>query len=154
MGRMSDFDISRQELGQGGAEAEIYEEISNCFARLAVLKRGSGEGESKDLLTDSYETDESIEAKKAAGVDVESEVAEQRNGIAASKAKANRKEAKTKGPTLEETRAELTSYARKGFTKDIRDIIVGFGANKLSELKPELYAEVLERMRDIANGRH
>lgn len=153
MGRMSDLDISRQELGQDGAEAEIYEEISKGFARLAALKRGGGEEESKDLLTDSYETDESIEAKKAAGVDVESEIAEQRKGIAAAKAKASRKEAKAKGPTLEETRAELTSYARKGFTKDIRDIIVGFGANRLSELDPKHYGEVLERMRDIANGR-
>ena len=55
--------------------------------------------------------------------------------------------------TLDEIRAELTSFARKGFTKEIRDIIVGFGANKLSELKPEHYEEVLNRMRDIANGR-
>lgn len=55
--------------------------------------------------------------------------------------------------TLDEIRAELTSFARKGFTKDIRDIITGFGANKLSELKPEHYEEVLERVRDIANGR-
>lgn len=55
--------------------------------------------------------------------------------------------------TLDEIRAELTSFARKGFTNDIRDIIVGFGANKLSELDPKHYEEVLTRMRDIANGR-
>ena len=55
--------------------------------------------------------------------------------------------------TLEEIRTELTYFARKGFTNEIRDIIVGFGANKLSELKPEHYEEVLNRMRDIANGR-
>ena len=58
-----------------------------------------------------------------------------------------------KAITLDEIRAELTSFARKGFTKDIRDIITGFGANKLSELKPEHYEEVLNRVRDIANGR-
>ena len=55
--------------------------------------------------------------------------------------------------TLEEIRTELTYFAKKGFTNEIRDIIVGFGANKLSELKPEHYEEVLNRMRDIANGR-
>ena len=55
--------------------------------------------------------------------------------------------------TLDEIHAELTSFARKGFTKEIRDLIVGFGANKLSELKPKHYEEVLNRMRDIANGR-
>ena len=58
-----------------------------------------------------------------------------------------------KAITLDEIRAELTSFARKGFTNDIRDIIVGFGANKLSELDPKHYEEVLSRMRDIANGR-
>ena len=58
-----------------------------------------------------------------------------------------------KAITLDEIRAELTSFARKGFTNDIRDIIVGFGANKLSELDPKHYEEVLNRMRVIANGR-
>ena len=65
----------------------------------------------------------------------------------------NKKKEEKKAITLDEIRAELTSFARKGFTKEIRDIIVGFGANKLSELKPEHYEEVLNRMREIANGR-
>lgn len=65
----------------------------------------------------------------------------------------NKQKEKEKVITLDKIRAELTSFARKGFTKDIRDIITGFGANKLSELKPEHYEEVLKRMRDIANGR-
>lgn len=65
----------------------------------------------------------------------------------------NKQKEEEKVVTLDEIRAELTSFARKGFTKDIRDIITGFGANKLSELKPEHYEEVLSRVRDIANGR-
>lgn len=65
----------------------------------------------------------------------------------------NEQKEEKKPITLDEIRAELTSFARIGFTKEIRDIIVGFGANKLSELKPEHYEEVLNRMRDIANGR-
>lgn len=65
----------------------------------------------------------------------------------------NEQKEEKKPINLDEIRAELTSFARKGFTKEIRDIIVGFGANKLSELKPEHYEEVLNRMRDIANGR-
>lgn len=65
----------------------------------------------------------------------------------------NKQKEEEKVITLDKIRAELTSFARKGFTKDIRDIITGFGANKLSELKPEHYEEVLKRMRDIANGR-
>lgn len=65
----------------------------------------------------------------------------------------NEKKEDKKVITLDEIRAELTSFARKGFTKDIRDIITVFGANKLSELKPEHYEEVLNRVRDIANGR-
>ena len=58
-----------------------------------------------------------------------------------------------KAITLDEIRAELTSFARKGFTSDIRDVITGFGANKLSELDPKHYEEVLSRVRDIADGR-
>ena len=65
----------------------------------------------------------------------------------------NEQKEEKKPITLDEIRAELTSFARKGFTKEIRDIIVGFGANKLSELDPKHYEEVLSRMRDIANGR-
>ena len=65
----------------------------------------------------------------------------------------NEQKEEKKSITLDEIRAELTSFARKGFTNDIRDIIVGFGANKLSELDPKYYEEVLSRMRDIANGR-
>lgn len=65
----------------------------------------------------------------------------------------NDKQEEKKIITLDEIRAELTSFARKGFTQDIRNIIVGFGANKLSELDPKHYEEVLSRMRDIANGR-
>ena len=65
------------------------------------------------------------------------------------------KEAKEekKAITLDEIRAELTSFARKGVTSDIRDVITGFGANKLSELDSKHYEEVLSRVRDIANGR-
>lgn len=65
----------------------------------------------------------------------------------------NEQKEEKKPITLDEIRAELTSFARRGFTIEIRDIILGFGANKLSELKPEHYEEVLNRMRDIANGR-
>ncbi len=65
----------------------------------------------------------------------------------------NKQKEEEKVITLDKIRAELTSFARKGFTKDIRDIITGFGANKLSELKPEHYEEVLSRVRDIVNGR-
>lgn len=65
----------------------------------------------------------------------------------------NEKKEEKKTITLDEIRAELASFARKGFTKDIRDIITGFGASKLSELDPKHYEEVLSRMRDIANVR-
>ena len=65
----------------------------------------------------------------------------------------NEKKEEKKAITLDEVRAELTSFARKGFTSDIRDVIAGFGANKLSELDPKHYEVVLSRVRDIANGR-
>ena len=147
MGRMSDLDIERHELGDDGLEAKLYEDIAERLASLAVLKRGHAAEKEPDLLTDTYETDESIEAKKAAGVNVEEEVARSRGNKDLAKAKGKPKE-----PTLEEAREKLVGYARKGFTKEIRELIVGFGANKLSEVKPEHYAEILKRMEDIVGG--
>lgn len=45
--------------------------------------------------------------------------------------------------TLEEIRGKLAGYSQAGFTAEIREILKKFGASKLSEIKPELYADVL-----------
>lgn len=54
--------------------------------------------------------------------------------------------------SLEEVRRVLAAKSRDGFTKEVRDLITKFGATRLSEIKPERYAEVLKAGEEIGNA--
>lgn len=47
--------------------------------------------------------------------------------------------ASEKAMSLEEVRAVLAEKSRDGFTAQIRDLLLKYGANKLSELDPACY---------------
>lgn len=55
--------------------------------------------------------------------------------------------------SFEDFKSELIDYARDGLSNEIRDVIEKHGVNKISELKPDQYEEVLAEVRGIANGR-
>ena len=55
--------------------------------------------------------------------------------------------------SFEDFKSELIDYARDGLSNEIRDVIEKHGVNKISELKPNQYEEVLVEVRGIANGR-
>lgn len=55
--------------------------------------------------------------------------------------------------SFEDFKSELIDYARDGLSNEIRDVIEKRGVNKISELKPNQYEEVLTEVRGIANGR-
>lgn len=55
--------------------------------------------------------------------------------------------------SFEEFKSELIDFARDGLSNEIRDVIEKHGVNKISELKPDQYEEVLAEVRGIANGR-
>lgn len=59
----------------------------------------------------------------------------------------------TKAISFEDFKSELIDYARDGLSNEIRDVIEKHGVNKISELKPNQYEEVLTEVRGIANGR-
>ncbi len=59
----------------------------------------------------------------------------------------------TKTISFEDFKSELIDYARDGLSSEIRDVIEKHGVNKISELKPNQYEEVLIEVRGIANGR-
>ena len=59
----------------------------------------------------------------------------------------------TKTISFEDFKSELIDYARDGLSSEIRDVIEKHGVNKISELKPNQYEEVLAEVRGIANGR-
>ena len=47
--------------------------------------------------------------------------------------------------TFEQVRAALANKARSGYTDAVRNLVGNYGAEKLSEIKPEHYAEILEQ---------
>ena len=54
--------------------------------------------------------------------------------------------------TLEQVRAVLAGKSRDGFTEDVRKLIVGFGAQRLSEIKPKDYEAVLKAAEEIGHA--
>ena len=47
--------------------------------------------------------------------------------------------------TFEQVRAALANKSREGYTLDVKNLVESFGAEKLSEIKPEHYAEILKQ---------
>lgn len=54
--------------------------------------------------------------------------------------------------TLEKVRGVLADKSRSGFTAEVREIIKSFGAERLSEIDPGNYAEILKRAEALGNG--
>lgn len=55
--------------------------------------------------------------------------------------------------TLEEVRGILADKARLGFTSQIKELLEKYGANKLSELSPEKYGDILRDVKELENGK-
>ena len=51
---------------------------------------------------------------------------------------------KPKPPTLEKVRGVLADKSRNGHTDKIRELLEKYGGNKLSEISPDRYAELLK----------
>ena len=48
--------------------------------------------------------------------------------------------------TFEEVRAILATKSREGHTDEVKEIITALGAEKLSDIKPEQYDELLKKV--------
>ena len=64
---------------------------------------------------------------------------------------------KEKSPNIEEVRHQMAALSRAGYQKEVRDLITGYGVNKLSEIDPSYYRELLAKAKNIggmeaANG--
>ncbi len=53
---------------------------------------------------------------------------------------------------LEKVRSVLAEKSRNGFTSEVREIIRSFGAERLSEISPEKYGDVLKKAEVLGNG--
>ena len=51
--------------------------------------------------------------------------------------------------TLEEVRTVLAELSRKGYTTNVRMMLIGLGVNKLSEVDPKDYPELLAKAKEL-----
>ena len=54
--------------------------------------------------------------------------------------------------TLEEVRAVLAEISRSGKTAEMKALLSKFGAAKLSDVKPEQYASLLQKAREVTDA--
>ncbi len=58
-------------------------------------------------------------------------------------------EKETRTITLEEVRGVLAERSREGYTAGVRSIIQSFGVERLSEIDPSHYEEILKRAEEL-----
>lgn len=63
-----------------------------------------------------------------------------------------KKQEEVKQPTLEEVRTVLAELSRKGYTTNVRMMLIGLGVNKLSEVDPKDYAELLAKAKELEDA--
>lgn len=107
---------------------ELFEELKDlCYRELNVISKLEQEfykeDASEDRLTNTYETDESLEAKK--------EVNE------------------PKSFTFEEVRTVLSELSESGKTAEFKALLKKHGCNKLSEIKPEDYSDLVDEAEEL-----
>ena len=55
-------------------------------------------------------------------------------------------------PTMEEVRTVLAELSRKGYTTNVRMMLISFGVNKLSEVDPKDYPELLKKAKELEDA--
>ena len=99
----------------------------------------------KDVLDDIRALADSLGALVAA---MESDEGEKTEPVKKEK-KAELEKAPEKKITLEEVRQALTAKSGEGHTAEVKALLMKHGGNKLSEIKEEEYAALLEEVKEI-----
>ena len=150
MGRMSDLEIALHEQVGEETEAEILEGIGYRFLKLAEVKRRQcGEEASEDRLTNTYETDESLEAKDAFA---KANPGKPTSAMDYPEPEVEKPIAEEPKPTLESVRKVLAELSRAGHTADVKAIIQSHGCQRLSEVDPKDYPALLKEAEEIGHG--
>lgn len=63
----------------------------------------------------------------------------------------NKPESKKEELTLEAVRAVLAEKSRNGYTDEIRALLEKYGADKLSEVEPKKYKELMDDVKVLGN---
>ncbi len=61
-------------------------------------------------------------------------------------------EAPKKQLSLTEVRAVLAEKSRAGFTKEVKELLIKHGADKLSEINPDEYEALITEVEVLGNG--
>ena len=150
MSRMSDLDIALHERAEE-TEADLLKGIGYRFLKLAELKRGeSGEEHSPDRLTNTYEIDESLDAKDAYE---KANPGKPTSAMDYPEPEVEKPIAEEPKPTLEEVRKVLAELSRDGHTADVRQLILSKGKQRLSEVDPADYQWLIDQAGRIRDGR-
>lgn len=116
MSKISNLDLLLKKIDEhASALIEATKDLRAMFS--------NPEPDEEDGLTNTYETDESLEAKKEY---------EKNHPV--------KEEPKI---TLEDVRARLAQLSRDGKTAQVKALIQKYGANKLSEVNPNDYEALL-----------
>ena len=150
MGRMSDLDIALHEGVEEVTEAELLKGIGLRFLKLAELKAGEApEEKPEDRLTNTYETDESLEAKDAFA---KSNPGKPTSAMDYPEPEVEKPIDEEPKPTLESVRKVLAELSRAGHTAEIKAIIQSHGCQRLSEVDPKDYPAILKEAEAIGHG--
>jgi hypothetical protein len=71
--------------------------------------------------------------------------------IESDESQASQQEPEAPALTLSDVRAVLARKSQAGFTKDIKALIARYGAEKLSDVKPEHYRALLQEVEALGN---
>lgn len=74
------------------------------------------------------------------------------NSLPEEKVKKEEKVEEVPQPTLEEVRTVLADLSRKGYTANIRLMLIGFGVDKLSKVDPKDYRELLAKAKELQDA--
>lgn len=57
-----------------------------------------------------------------------------------------------KSYTLEDVRGVLAEKSRKGHTAEVKALIAKFGGNRLSDIEPDKYGDIIKMAEELDNG--
>lgn len=79
-------------------------------------------------------------------------LAEEMTEILSASSQSEPAETPKKQLSLTEVRAVLAEKSRAGFTKEVKELLIKHGADKLSEINPEKYEVLLKDVEVLGNG--
>ena len=115
--------------------------LANSLEELvSVIKYNEGGEILENIRVEESEKDKELEKDKTVAEDKVEEIVIEKD-----------KEVNDVEISLEDVRGVLAKKSQEGFTDEIRSIIRGYNCEKLSEINPKYYLEVLQKANKLGN---